>query len=92
MNDEPADDQLEAAKREKCEIPAELSFTRVHVMHAQDLVIDDAFDHIEQPPAEEQRAHERSCGFYRNLAVAVLPFLLIGAVCLRAQNIGRGRP
>jgi hypothetical protein len=31
-------------------------------------------------------------GFYRNLAVAVLPFLLVGAVCLRAQNIGRRRP
>jgi hypothetical protein len=28
-------------------------------------------------------------GFFRNLAVAVLPFVIIGAVCLRVQNLGR---
>jgi hypothetical protein len=28
-------------------------------------------------------------GFLRNLAVALLPFVIIGAVCLRVQNLGR---
>lgn len=30
-------------------------------------------------------------GFFRNLAIAVLPFLIIGAVCLHVQNSGRWR-
>jgi hypothetical protein len=29
--------------------------------------------------------------FFRNLAIAVLPFVLIGAVCLRAEHVGRSR-
>jgi hypothetical protein len=28
-------------------------------------------------------------GFFRNLAVALLPFVIIGAVCVRVQNLGR---
>lgn len=43
------------------------------------------------PSALVTRAQIFDEGFFRNLAVAVLPFLLIGAVCVRVQEIGRPR-
>lgn len=39
--------------------------------------------------ARVARSEIFGAGFFRNLAVAVLPFVIIGAVCLRLQNLGR---
>ena len=41
------------------------------------------------PPGREARSEVWSDGFARNLATAIVPFLLIGAVALRAEAIGR---
>jgi hypothetical protein len=37
----------------------------------------------------EARAAVWSDGFVRNLATAVLPFVVIGAVCARLHDVGR---
>jgi hypothetical protein len=35
------------------------------------------------------RAEVLADDFVRNLAIAVLPFVIIGAVCMRAEEVGR---
>jgi hypothetical protein len=37
------------------------------------------------------RAQALGDDFFRNLAIAVLPFVIIGAVCVRAEHVGRWR-
>ncbi len=43
------------------------------------------------PAAEQARSQVWRDRFADNLAVAVLPFVIIGAVCARAHGIGRQR-
>lgn len=58
----PADEDEQRAEREESEIPPELVGPAADVMDAEDVVVDHAFNQVEQPPADENPTPEHSGG------------------------------
>ena len=52
----------DAAQAQKAQIPRELSAARVDVVDAEQLVIDQPLDEVEQPPPADERSDQRLSG------------------------------
>src|SRR5688572_4672450 len=66
----PSNGDHDKARGNKAQVPGELALAGMNMVNAQYLMIDDAFDRVEEAPAQEKRADE---GARRPRDVRALP-------------------
>ena len=59
-NQHPTATAQRQTKREESEVPGKLAWARVHVMNAEELMVYQPFNEVEEAPAQGQRPDERA--------------------------------